>query len=204
MSWERALFQQLMWNQAAQCEDGMPNEVRTWHMVTGINMCVFLWVSLGYGYEHMRLMMVMMNLMLMTLYFCFIHVLRHFCQCVYVIVLLGGTWVLFSKWNRKLLKTYKGFLKILLLVSVANTNFFFFNFCSELHNLMMITGGYLITTSVNTVTLYMPFKHHRIIDQFYLVCCWDYSVGEGGGKGEVKENGRRKSLCLIKQHYLQA
>lgn len=185
-----------MWNQAVQREDGMLNEVRTWHMVTGINMCVFLWISLGYNYGHMHLMM-MMIMNLMTLYFCFIYVLRHFCQCVYVIVLLGGTWVLLSKWNRKLSKNYKGFLKVLLLVSMKKCQFFFFNFCSELCNLMMSTGGYLINTSVNTVILYMPFKHHRIIDQFYLVCCWDYSVGEGGGKGEVKEKGRRKSLCLL-------
>lgn len=202
MSWERALLQRLIWNQTVQREDGMLNEVRTWHMVTGINMYVFVWISLGYNYEHMHLMMMMMmkNLMLMTLYFCFIHVLRHFCLCVYVIALLGGTWVLFSKWNRKLLKNDKGFLKILLLVSMV---FFLGGGVPELHNLMKSTGGYLITTIVNTVILYMHFKHCRIIDQFYLVCCWDYNVGEGGGKGEVKEKGRRKSLCLIKQHYLQ-
>jgi hypothetical protein len=67
----------------------------------------------------------------------------------------------------------------------------------------MSTGGFLITTSVNNVMFYVPFKHHRIIDQFCLVCCWGDSIGEGGGKGEVKEEGRRKSLCLIKQRYLQ-
>ena len=29
-------------------------------------------------------------------------------------------------------------------------------------------------------------------------------LGEGSGKGVVNEKGRRKSLCLIKQNYLQA
>ena len=65
--------------------------------------------------------------------------------------------------------------------------FFFFNFRSELHNLMMSAGGYLITTSVNSVMFYVPFKHHRIIDEFWLECCWDDSIGEGGGKGVVNE-----------------
>ena len=155
MSWERALFQQLTWIPTAQRGDGVLNEVRTWHTVTGINVCVFLWISLGYNYEHMHLMMMMMmNLMLVTLYFWFIHMLRHFRQYV-VIVLLEGTWDLFAKWNRKLLKNYTGFFKNVVTCKNGKMQFFFFffNFRSELHNLTLNTGGYLITTSVSTVIL---------------------------------------------------
>jgi hypothetical protein len=68
------------------------------------------------------------------------------------------------KMEQKIIEKLHGFFNNVVTCNNGKCQvYFFFHFHSELHNWMMSTGGYLMTTSVINVVFYVPFITEQLL-----------------------------------------